>query len=58
MHVILKNWKYMKQNCLSKTPFLPISIVKKNASQRYTKYFIQEIHEIKTAQTAQTKDGV
>ena len=48
----------MKQNCLSKTPFLPISLVKKNATQRYTKYFIQEIHEIKTAQTAQTKDGV
>ena len=48
----------MKQNCLSNTPFLPLLLVKVNASQSYTQYFIQEIHEIKTAQTAQTKDGV
>ena len=48
----------MKQNCLSKTPFLPLLLVKVNASQSYAKYFIQEIHEIKTAQMAQNKDEV
>ena len=40
----------MKQNCLSNTPFLPLLLVKVNASQSYTQYFIQEIHEIKTAE--------
>ena len=45
-------------NCLSKRIYLPLLLVKVDAFQSYTKYFIQEIHEIKTAQTAQTKDGV
>ena len=40
------------------TNFLPILFVKVNASLSYTKYFLQEIYEIKTAQTAQTKEGV
>ena len=36
-------------NCLSKKIFLPLLLVKVDAFQSYTKYFIQEIHEIKIA---------
>ena len=36
-------------NPLSEKIFLPLLLVKVNASQSYAKYFIQEIHEIKIA---------